>query len=324
MNNYQINELKKLLLEHRIKIIDSKVVDIKPVQKYVQLEDKSRLYYDYLILTLGLQDKLWTDLTTIVNKQIDEKYSIMKDSIVNNPKELANLNTLFANLRQQLHLVSIDDPYLYSIFSPSEKIMKSLKKNPKFEIILYGRNLNIICFIQGLLKRDIPAHKIKLVIPNIYAHAVNKDEKTNFKKDPTLLEEINFSNSNSFEGSQEIESYLLALFQSYGIRIYNNYNFIGVNISETNERIESFKFCEEGSDKSEDLTGNIIVTGGLIDVDQTVFKFIHENKLVYNGRAIIKQNFMTANENIFAAGRLCEFSQKFNFTDPGKILKLER
>jgi hypothetical protein len=175
-----------------------------------------------------------------------------------------------------------------------------------------------------LIKRDIPPHKIKLVIPNIYAHAVNKDEKTNFKKDPALLEEINFSNSNSFEGTPELETYLLNLFAKIGIKIYNNYNFTGVNISETNERFESFKFSEEGSDKSEDLTGNIIVTGGLIDVDQTVFKFIHENKLVYNGRAIIKQNFMTSNEHIFAAGRLCEFSQKFNYTDPGKILKLER
>ena len=32
---------------------------------------------------------------------------------------------------------------------------------------MYGRNLNLLCFIQGLIKRQIPPKKIKLVIPNI-------------------------------------------------------------------------------------------------------------------------------------------------------------
>jgi hypothetical protein len=325
MNNYQINELKKLLLEHRIKIINMKVKDIMPSSKYIQLEDNSILNYDYLILTLGLQDKMWTDLRNIVNKQLDEMFAMAKEDIVStNVKDLNNLVNTFNNLKKQLNVVSVDNPNLYSIFAPGEKLMNSLRKNPKFEIILYGRNLNLICFIQGLIKRNIPPHKIKLVIPNIYAHAVNKEEKTNYKKDQLLLEEISFSNSTSFEGIPEIESYILAELVKMGVKVYQNCNFVGVNISETRDSIVSYKFNEEGTDRFEDLEASIIVTGGLIDIDQTVFKFIHENKLVYNGRAIIKQNFMTANEYIFAAGRLCEFSQKFVYTDKGRLIKLER
>ncbi len=52
MNNYQLKDLKKLLLKKRIKIINSKVIYIKPKQKCVQFEDLSILNYDYLILTL--------------------------------------------------------------------------------------------------------------------------------------------------------------------------------------------------------------------------------------------------------------------------------
>lgn len=330
VNNYQINELKKLLFEHRIKIIDSKVIDIKPNQKYVQLEDNSILFFDYLVLTLGLQDKLWVDLKNIVNKQLDEKFDELKEINANdkNQKDIINLNNQLLNLKQQMKVISVDDTNLYKIFSPGEKIMSSLKKNPKFEIILYGRSLNLYCFIQGLLKRKIPAHKIKLIIPNLYAHAIqpiNKEEKqTNQqKKDENLMREVQFTNCTQLENCPEVEEYLKLTLEKMGVVILNNFNFEGVNLSETNDALVSYRFKEEGVDRFEDITGNLIVTGGLIDVDQTVFKFIHENKLVYNGRAIIDRNFLTSDNSIFAAGRLCEFSQRYKYIEKGKPLRLE-
>lgn len=324
-NNYQINDLKKLLLEHRIKIIDSKVIDIKPTQKYIQLEDNSVLNYDYLVLTLGLQDKLWVDLKNTVNKQLVDKFNELKEMQgSSNAKDINNLNNTLLNVQQQMKVVSVDDPYLYTIFSPSQRIMNSLRKNPKFEIVLYGRSLNLMCFIQGLIKRDIKPHKIKWVIPNIYAHAVNKDDKSNFKKDQNLLEEISFTNSTSFENTPELEAFLMKALAQMGVKIYQNYNFSTVNLNETNDAILSYTFQEDGSDRTEEISANIIVTGGLIDVDQIVFKFIHDNRLVYNGRAIIDRNFLTADNSIFAAGRLCEFSQRYQYIEKGKLLRLER
>ena len=65
MEGCYIFNLKKLLLEKRIKIINIKVVDIKK-QKYVQFNDLSILNYDYLILTLGLQDYIWKDLKIVL------------------------------------------------------------------------------------------------------------------------------------------------------------------------------------------------------------------------------------------------------------------
>ena len=54
--------MKKLLLESRIKIIDIKIADINRLDKYVKFEDSSILYYDYLVLTFGLQHKLCVNL----------------------------------------------------------------------------------------------------------------------------------------------------------------------------------------------------------------------------------------------------------------------
>ena len=106
MNNYQIKDLKKLLLEKRIKIINSKVIDIKPKQKYIQFEDLSILNYDYCVFTMGLQDHLWKDLKAFCDKKLGEKFAEFRDTQdkLDNPnmKEItANLNAL-ANIQNNL------------------------------------------------------------------------------------------------------------------------------------------------------------------------------------------------------------------------------
>jgi hypothetical protein len=328
LNNYQLKELKKLMLENRIKIINAKVIDIKPTMKYVQLHDFSILNYDYLILTLGLQDRLHVEVKNIAHNDLDKYFDERKKEIpADNPKEaqLKNaLNIQNKNLKDEFDesVISVDDPYLYTKFSPTEKRMNSLKKNPKYEIILYGRSLNLICFIQGLIKRGIPPNKIKLIIPNIFEHyATTKEEKLKAKRDTNINDELNFINGNSLEDTREIEEYIMDNLASIGVTVLKNFNYAGVVLNETNDAITEYKFIEDGTDNVRTLSANIILTGGLSDVDQTVFRFIHDNRLVYNGRAIIDKNFKTADKFIFAAGRLCEFSQAY--TEKFKLMRLE-
>ncbi len=354
MNNYQLKDLKKLLLEKRIKIINSKVVDIKPKQKYVQFEDLSILNYDYLILTLGLQDHIWKDLKIVCDKNLEEKFKEFRefqDKIDNpNPKEItAILNSLASiqnNLKTEIGqmIFSIDCPNIYEKFSITDKKMISLRKNPHYEILLYGRNLNLLCFIQGLIKRQIPPKKIKLVIPNIKfdltANKQNlKDERKlhQLRKEKGIEDDLEFINGNSLEDCPEVEEYLIKILRDKGVQVYQNYNFAGIKLKREEFSdpanikpelqdlvIESFKFVEDGKDKSDIyLTTNLIVTGGMLDVDPVVFRFIHENGLVYNGRAIINNNFLTADNYIFAAGKLCEFSQCFSYIEKHKQLRLE-
>ena len=354
MNNYQIKDLKKLLLEQRIKIINSKVIDIKPKQKYIQFEDYSILNYDYLVLTLGLQDHLWKDIKLVCDKNLDEKFNDFKetqDKIDNpNPKEIAANLLALTNIQNNLKnsigdmIFTIDDPKIYEKFSITDKKVISLRKNPKYEILLYGRNLNLICFIQGLIKRRVPPNKIKLVIPNIHSDlTINKgikdDKKQQNKKNLNMLnldDDLELVNGNSLEDCPEVSQFIISVLKKLGVQVYENFNFSGVKLKREEFTdpanikaelidlvIESFKFTEDGKDHIEFLTTNLIVTGGMLDVDPVVFKFIHENGLVYNGRAIIGNNFLTADNNIFAAGKLCEFSQCYSYIEKHKQLKLE-
>jgi len=68
----------------------------------------------------------------------------------------------------------------------------------------------------------------------------------------------------------------------------------------------------------------VLITCGHKDVDQDVFKSIHDNGLVYNGRLIVDKNFKTTDPSIFAAGSLCEFSNRYMALAQGRSLRMDR
>ena len=359
INNYQLKELKKLLLEKRIKIINSIVKDIKPKQKYIQFKDNTILNYDYLILTLGLQDHLWKDFTVVCNKNLDEKFEIIRDNFEKEQKDkekpentnikeyemiLNSFKTIKEELKKQIveMIFSIDEPNIYEEFAITNQKLISLRKNPHYKILLYGRNLNLLCFIQGLLRRNIPPNKIKLVIPNIkfdmttsQKQADKNERKRREKKDNEYDNNLEFINGNSMENCPQVEQFILKVIREKGVEIYDNYNFAGVKLKKeefTTENIkqelqdlviESFKFVDQDKGGEVYISTNLIITGGMLDVDPTVFDFIHNNGLVYNGRAIISNQFLTADNYIFAAGKLCEFSQCYSYIEKNKQLRLE-
>ena len=357
INNYQLKELKKLLLEKRIKIINAIVKDIKPKQKYIQFMDDTILNYDYLILTLGLQDHLWKDLSAVCHKSLEEKFEIIRDNFekdtkekekpeATNMKEYEAILNSFKVIKEELKkqvlemIFSIDDPKIYEEFAITNQKLVSLRKNPHYKILLYGRNLNLLCFIQGLLRRNVPPQKIKLVIPSMKFDMTTsqkqKDERKRKEKgkDNEYDTNLEFINGNSMENCKDVENFIIKVMREKGIEIYENYNFAGVKLKreEFTENIkqelqdlviESFKFVEDGKEGEIYLSTNLIVTGGMLDVDPTVFDFIHNNGLVYNGRAIINNQFLTADNFIFAAGKLCEFSQCYSYIEKYKQLRLE-
>ena len=161
-------------------------------------------------------------------------------------------------------------------------------------------------------------------------------KKKKEKKDNEGDNNLEFINGNSMENCKEVEKFIIKVMREKGIEIYENYSFVGVKLKreEFTENIkqelqdlviESFKILEDGKDSEAYIciSTNLIVTGGMLDVDPTVFDFIHNNGLVYNGRAIINNQFLTADNFIFAAGKLCEFSQCYSYIEKYKQLRLE-
>lgn len=358
--SYQMSEVKKLLLENRINIIDSKIKKINRSHKFISFEDNSILQYDYLVLTLGLQDTLQIELSNTIKNQISEEFL---KKVKEKEEEIAKNNELISNQANQqnsqkegkdpkkeniklnqevvglnetknaiissLSFISIDDPKIYKTFAPGNKLIKSLKKNPLLEIIIYGRSFNLLCFVQGMLERGIDGKKLKLIIPTKSAHfqMPNLNAKDRKEMNNNIDQELEFTNTSSLETSPEIEEHLFKVLESKGVKVLKNYNYKGLKFNEAFNKIETYVFSKEISDDEEDeqlISGTYFVTGGLINVDQQIFNFIHDNGLVYNGRAIVDKNFMTSDTNIFAAGRLCEFSQRYSYTEKEKHLKLER
>lgn len=359
--NYELKEMKRLMLENRINVIDSRMKKLNRANKFISLEDGSILYYDYLVLTLGLQEKLGFELSNSVRKSVNDKFQELiktkeneiqenNNQIQNNQngqqignikegkdpkKENLNLTKEIVNIRQNwekiinsLNFISIDDPRIYSIFSPGNKLMTSLRKNPYYELIVYGRSINLFSFIQGMLERGINGKKLKLIIPSITAHVFPKDgTNAQNKKDmqQQMKDELEFTNNSSLESSAEIEEYLIKIIEERGVKVWKNYNYQSVQFSESHDSIIGYVFSQENAENPEiTVTGNYFVTGGLLNVDLSVFHIIHDNGLVYNGRTIIDKNFMTCDPFIFAAGRLCKFSQQYSYIEKNKLLNLER
>jgi hypothetical protein len=68
----------------------------------------------------------------------------------------------------------------------------------------------------------------------------------------------------------------------------------------------------------------VLITCGHKDVDTDVFQSIHSNGLVYNGRLIVDKTFKTTDPSVFAAGSLCEFSNRYLAMAQGRPLRMDR
>jgi hypothetical protein len=73
-----------------------------------------------------------------------------------------------------------------------------------------------------------------------------------------------------------------------------------------------------------ELECRVLITCCHRDVDEDVFRSIHDNGLVYNGRLIVDRNFQTTDPSIFAAGSLCEFSNRYKALAQGRSLRMDR
>lgn len=80
---------------------------------------------------------------------------------------------------------SIDDPYLYAHFRPTgrkEGNIELLKRKKKPQnCVVYGRTLNTIAFINGLLNKGVEGNRISYVIP-----PRSYTKKSKFGKNPIL------------------------------------------------------------------------------------------------------------------------------------------
>jgi hypothetical protein len=339
--SYTNDELKHLMLENRIKVVNARMVDIDRKAKNVILHNDAMVPYDTLILTMGLQDQT---LNTA-------GYSTKGIQPTPEGKEVVE------------GLISIDDPFLYDHLDYKSDLIKLLcNRKKKNDVVVYGRTLNAYCCIQGLIQRGVKPENVVLIIPEAECHLdANYDEAEEMQAD------IPFINPEAFKDAK-IKKKIHNNLTDMGVTIYENCLMMSIEKDETDclksvlfKRLDipeedegedddvdfdQSKAFQDGEGDEDDMFGEgeggmhipkrkrkknelpidckVLITAGHRNVDPDVFNSIHNNGLVYNGRLIVDKNFQTTDPSIFAAGALCEFSGRYAAISQVRSIRLDR
>ena len=188
--SYTSEELKKLMLESRVQVVDSRMTDIDRSDKNVILHDGRVIPYDTLVLGMGIQDKTLNSL----------KYASQGISPV--PSDIKKSNGV----------LSIDDPYLYKYLHDDAPLMQALTDHRRANhCVVYGRTLNAYCLIQGLIHRGVCPKNITMAIPRQNTHC-------NEEEDPMMEEDLPVIYPNAFE-DEHIEEKIQNMLIEKGITI---------------------------------------------------------------------------------------------------------
>lgn len=313
---YSHQELRRIMLELRVRILDSRMVQIDRQQKCCALHDGSMLPYDYLIVAAGLQD--------------DALHSLRIRSW--------GVEHVTDGYRRVNGAMSADDSSIRDLLVEGGTLVKSLIWNPLSYAVVYGRSLNAYCVVQGLLLRKVPAKKIILVLP-----ARDKDASRQLQVD-------------AFYEGDVVEEKIHGILEAMGLKVYENYKILGIQqcirqrlkaliledqnggevLASAGETGDSKTFAEHTKapmGTMEDfgvtpsglpqklLACRICITADDVNVDPDIFNSVHGNGLVYDGRLIVDHNFKTTDPGIYGAGSLCEFSRRFQRKNASRYLR---
>eukprot|EP01022_Parablepharisma_sp_SALTPOND_P008302 TRINITY_DN1355_c0_g1_i1.p1 TRINITY_DN1355_c0_g1~~TRINITY_DN1355_c0_g1_i1.p1 ORF type:complete len:1491 (-),score=241.80 TRINITY_DN1355_c0_g1_i1:5780-10252(-) len=331
--SYTPEEIQNLMLESRIRVLNSRMIDIDRQQKSIILYDDSVLPYDILVLTMGLQEKTLQSLGYV-------------------SRGIAPIPTDYIHLDG---VISVDDPYLYQHLRPGGTIISMLahKKKPE-RCVVYGRSLSTLCCIQGLIKRGVKPHMITLAIPDLFSHMRSGYDT----EEEVMTEEFSLNPKACYD--KDVEALLLNKLEAMGVQILKEVALKKIVEDDRNQLsmvvFEKLGYIPE-EDKSQKEEGDlgsgssrsgiegeekklqegeeeeinlrevkvacrVLITAGHKDVDIDVFNALHNNSLVYNGRLIVDSNFQTNDPAIFAGGSLCAFSGKYQAFAAGKPLNM--
>merc|ERR1719277_2218704 len=185
---YSHHELRRIMLELRVRILDSRMVQIDREQRCCILHDGSMLPYDYLIVAAGLQD--------------DALHSMKIRSW--------GVEHVTDGYRRVNGCMSVADPSIRDLLVEGGTLVKSLIWNPLSYAVVYGRSLHAYCVVQGLLMRKVPPTKIILVLP------------------PRLQDASQQLPVDAFYEGDEVEKKIHHILGSMNMKVYEGYKLLSI------------------------------------------------------------------------------------------------
>jgi len=321
---YSHQELRRIMLELRVRILDSRMVQIDRAQRCCVLQDGSMLPYDYLVVAAGLQD--------------DALHSLKIRSW--------GVEHVTDGYRRVNGAMSVADPFIRDLLVEGGTLIKSLIWNPLSYAVVYGRSLHAYCVVQGLLMRKVPPTKIILVLP------------------PRLEDASQGLPVDAFHVGDEVEKKIHGILASMDMKVYDGYKLLDIQQDNRERLKALILEEQRGDDENPGRTSGqrptmeprgtglrpeggaarpqrgvledfpnpngtpqkllacrIVITADSHNVDPDVFNSLHGNGLVYDGRLIVDHNFKTTDGAIFGAGSLCEFSRRFRRKNSTRYLR---
>jgi len=289
---YSHQELRRIVLELRVRILDSRMVQIDRQQRCCILHDGAMLPYDYLIVAAGLQD--------------DALHALKIRSW--------GVEHVTDGFRRVNGAMSVADPSIRDLLVEGGTLIKSLIWNPLSYAVVYGRSLHAYCVVQGLLMRKVPPTKIILVLP------------------PRLKDASHQLPVDAFREGGEVEKKVHGILHRMGMKVYDGYRLLGIQQDNRERLkaliledhtdgkdaaapVDESSQAPKGTEKEpvassvkkdikargvlEDygtsasglpqklLACRIIITADSHNVDPDIFNSVHGNGLVYDGRLIV-------------------------------------
>lgn len=344
--DYDINYIENFLIK-RTRMVRGQLLSInrKLKEAYVKNinDEQFTIEYDYLILCNGLEektiDKLKQENKAIENVPIPEFIVSVKDfnerfvkTIKDIQKELKLKNTPYDC--QSVKKMMVNRKNWVS------QLMHDVLPS---KIVLYGLSLELFVLANDLIENwQVQPANILVIIPDDTV----KDYKINDNNQMRLDLEEELVECPRVIINEDLWEFYQNELEKLGIVIIKNYQFYEFNEAErsitlVNNTLDMMKKPNVNQNKSsrfsvsmtrnESLDNNnmyiddaLLILGNNYDIANNVFHTIQENGLVYNGRLIVQANFRTVDENIYAAGLICEFSQRYKNYTMGRSMRMDR
>lgn len=324
---YSHQELRRIMLELRVRILDSRMVQIDRQQRCCILHDGAMLPYDYLIVAAGLQD--------------DALHSLKIRSW--------GVEHVTDGFRRVNGAMSVADPSIRDLLIEGGTLIKSLIWNPLSYAVVYGRSLHAYCVVQGLLMRKVPPTKIILVLPprqqdshelpiesfraggeveskihrilsamglKVYDGyrllGIQQDNRDRLKA--LILEEHSSASRTAAAPSDD------------GSQAGKAAHADGAAPTSMKKELKARGVLEDYGTSPAGLPQKLLacrmtISADSHNVDPDIFNSVHGNGLVYDGRLIVDHFFKTTDDAIFGAGSLCEFSRRFRRKNSSRYLR---
>ncbi|EAR95092.1 hypothetical protein TTHERM_00641200 (macronuclear) [Tetrahymena thermophila SB210] len=255
--NYTLEELKNLMLDARVNVLDAKMVELDKKGKKIKLDKNAELPYDYLVNTVGLIDTELQNRRLISTglfsspyyQQLLDKYGRDRAQIEEGAPPIFGQHPVYGNYVQGVY--SIDDPYLYEEFKKTGKKDSNIdlltrKKRPQ-SITIYGRTLHTIAFISGMVNRGVHPNRIHYVIPpKVFETQVQFKNNT----ERLIYEDKRINDPDPFD-DPSVEQKIFEFMESKGIQVHKGYNLHQIDVDEETRICQGVVFRKKADNYEE-------------------------------------------------------------------------